>query len=118
MLTEITKQCKSAFEKYEPELYVGSVVILVAFLAFGPGRMSEIENGREPVRIEQTVTTSTDGQARLSDGQVVASNTGTKYHLPWCSGAQRISEANKIYFASKAEAEKAGYAPAANCKGL
>jgi methylphosphotriester-DNA--protein-cysteine methyltransferase len=48
----------------------------------------------------------------------VASKSGKAYHLPWCSGAQRIKEANKIYFASKAEAEQAGYTPAANCPGI
>ncbi len=48
----------------------------------------------------------------------VASKTGTKYHLPWCSGARRIKEENKVWFATKEEAEAAGYTPAANCKGL
>lgn len=48
----------------------------------------------------------------------VASKTGTKYHLPWCSGARRIKDENKVWFATKEEAEAAGYTPAANCKGL
>lgn len=51
-------------------------------------------------------------------GQVVASKTGTKYYLPWCGTVSRIKEENKVWFASKAEAEKAGYEPAKNCKGL
>ncbi|TSC62722.1 MAG: hypothetical protein G01um101448_259 [Parcubacteria group bacterium Gr01-1014_48] len=51
-------------------------------------------------------------------GQYVASKKGTKYHFPWCGGAARISEENKIWFNSKEEAEKAGYTPAGNCKGL
>ncbi|MHB8651805.1 MAG: hypothetical protein ACYC8S_01585 [Minisyncoccota bacterium] len=51
-------------------------------------------------------------------GAVVASKTGTKYHLPGCAGAQKISETNKVWFASRADAEIAGYTPAANCKGL
>ena len=53
----------------------------------------------------------------LEDGYV-ASKSGTKYHLPWCSGARRIKEENKVWFATKEEAEAAGYTPAANCKGL
>lgn len=48
----------------------------------------------------------------------VASKNGTKYHLPTCSGAKRIKEENKIWFESKQEAEKAGYEPAKNCKGI
>lgn len=51
-------------------------------------------------------------------GQVVASKSGTKYHLPTCPGAKQIKEANKIIFDSVAAAEAAGYKPAANCPGL
>lgn len=48
----------------------------------------------------------------------VASKSGTKYHLPWCGGAKQIKEENKIWFATKEEAERAGYEPASNCKGI
>jgi hypothetical protein len=51
-------------------------------------------------------------------GEVVASKSGTKYHLPWCSGAKRINPANLVHFESAAAAKAAGYEPAANCKGL
>lgn len=51
-------------------------------------------------------------------GQYVASKSGSRYYLPWCSGASRIKEENKVWFASKEEAEAAGYTPALNCKGL
>ncbi|MBU6323825.1 MAG: hypothetical protein KGI41_04335 [Patescibacteria group bacterium] len=51
-------------------------------------------------------------------GQVVAAKSGTKYYLPWCAGAARIADANKVWFASADDAEAAGYAPAANCPGL
>jgi hypothetical protein len=53
-----------------------------------------------------------------SGGQYVASKTGTKYYLPWCGTAKRIKDDNKVWFASKAEAEAAGYEPAKNCKGI
>lgn len=48
----------------------------------------------------------------------VASKNGTKYYLPSCGGAGRIKEENKVWFASKADAEASGYTPAANCPGL
>lgn len=51
-------------------------------------------------------------------GAYVASKTGAKYYLPWCGTASRIKEENKVWFATKADAEAAGYEPAANCKGL
>lgn len=56
--------------------------------------------------------------AATTTGKYVASQNGTKYYLPTCAGAARISEANKIWFASAEDAQSAGYSPAANCKGL
>lgn len=49
---------------------------------------------------------------------VVASQSGTKYHLPECPGALQIKPENKISFPSAAAAAAAGYSPAANCPGL
>lgn len=51
-------------------------------------------------------------------GGYVGSKHGTKYHLPWCSGALRIKDENKVWFTTKEEAEAAGYTPASNCKGI
>lgn len=56
--------------------------------------------------------------APASGGAYVASKSGTKYYLPWCGTAKRINEENKVWFATKAEAEAAGYEPAKNCKGI
>lgn len=64
----------------------------------------------------QTATAASAPIAVL--GKYVASKSGSAYHFPWCSGAKRIKEENKVYFNSKEEAEKAGYHPAGNCKGL
>ena len=49
-------------------------------------------------------------------GAVVASVNSDKYHYEYCSGAKRISEKNKIYFKDAAEAQKAGFKLADNCK--
>lgn len=51
-------------------------------------------------------------------GTYVASKKGEVYYLPWCGGVKLIKEENKIWFASKEEAESQGYRPAANCKGI
>ena len=59
-----------------------------------------------------------DTENVLSLHNFVASRKGTKYHLPSCAGAQHISSANKIWFATKKEAEQSGYTKASNCKGL
>lgn len=51
-------------------------------------------------------------------GTLVGSVNSTKYHFPWCPGAQRIKDSNKIYFENTEVAREAGYSAAANCKGL
>lgn len=62
---------------------------------------------------------STEGAAKTStlpkDTYFIASINGEAYYLPWCGGASRIKESNKITFASPQDAEAKGYRPAANC---
>ncbi len=53
-----------------------------------------------------------------SGGGVVAAKTGKNYYLPWCGSVKRIKEENRVWFASAADAEKAGYTPSKVCKGL
>ncbi len=63
-------------------------------------------------------SSSTAEEAVPKTGKYLGSQRGSVYHLPWCSGAQRIKEENKIWFQSKEEAERKGYRPATNCKGI
>ena len=106
------------------EAFVPILIILVGFASFGLGRLSVTGDAAPPVRILGTESKyPEEGQAAgagqsLASGAVVGSRNSDKYHFPWCSGAQRISEANKVTFASAAEARAAGYTPAANCEGL
>ena len=68
--------------------------------------------------IEDVRATSIEIVDGVKDETVVASVSGTKYHLPWCSGAKRINEQNLVTFSNALEAKEAGYQPAKNCKGL
>lgn len=69
------------------------------------------ETGQEAGGIVDAVPTSLPGQ-------FVGSKNGSKYHLPWCPGAQQMKEENKVWFTDKSAAEVAGYSPAGNCKGI
>lgn len=120
------------------DLFLLLIILLISFGSFGLGRLSVIQEKKIPLKIENefqmTQNTflndnpainaikknqlATPPPIAQNKGVLVASKTGKKYHYPWCSGAQHISEANKIYFNSKEEAEAKGYAPASNCKGL
>lgn len=128
------------------DLLAALIIVLVSIASFGLGRLSAIWPAKKPIQITQEwdgglsgATTSqgvrspSGGQNRpqetplgqggvigsIPDGmQYVGSKSGSAYHYPWCSGAQRIKEENKIWFATKEEAAAKGYKPAGNCPGL
>lgn len=120
-------------------IYIAVLLVLVAFVSFGLGRLSVTESvtkqpfvgqtALQPATVIQaeatsTVATSTKSVEVLPIAQplpspvqnYVASKSGTKYHAMHCPGAKQIKETNKIFFQSEQEAEAAGYTRAANCK--
>ncbi len=107
------------------KLFLSLIIILVASLSFGIGRLS-VAGKREPIKIEynQELTTNNSQPttniasaitATQSNTTVITSKNGTKYHYLNCPGAKQIKEENKIVFASPSLAEAAGYTLAANC---
>ncbi len=104
------------------DLLIISLIVLVAFAGFGLGRLSKIREYKTPVRVEQPAAETQAGASGFAAGQesgtLVASKNSDKYHYPWCSGARRIKEENRIWFEDAAGARAAGYEPAGNCKGL
>lgn len=127
MISKFIKFCKSN----EKDLIVIMVIILVGLISFGLGRLSKIRENKVPVTIENISAAASQIKPVLSletaqsepimpnqGGMLVGSKNGTKYHYPWCSGALRIKEENKVWFSSIEEARQAGYTPASNCKGL
>jgi hypothetical protein len=114
------------------EYLLAGLIIGASVASFGLGRLSAGEGdvhtlpepqstGQEARALPTTTPAApptSPTTATVPAGGYVASKNGTKYHLPWCSGAKQISEQNKIFFATKAEAEAAGYTPASNCKGI
>jgi hypothetical protein len=113
----------------DDRLFYSIVIILVAVVSFGLGRLSvEEQQLQSDSRVTPllpaplpttTVATVIEVQSVTSaEMTYVASKNGTKYHLPNCPGVKQMSEQNKLYFSSKNEAEAAGYTPAANCPGL
>lgn len=117
-------------EVLEKNTFLTALVVLVAIISFGLGRWSGLETVNKNIEIEFPkgqeasaylgvyATTTPKAAAFKTSGTYVASKNGTKYYLPSCSSSKRISEKNRIWFDTRAEAENAGYSPAANCKGI
>ncbi len=139
MLSDSIKKVKNLIAANQSDLYVALVIFLVGIGSFGLGRLSVIWPEKQPLRVEyppptgkgtlnrQTnrakvgIPTASSKQAAIIEsgkGTYVASKNGSAYHFPWCPGAQKIKDANKIWFTTKEEAEAKGYKPAGNCPGL
>ncbi len=130
----VRPQLSRAKERFNvrEDVFIALAIILIGLAGFGLGKLSAREQSRGEVQIKPATfiatTTSVINNVPLSaaaliagenaKGMLVASKSGTKYHFPSCPGASQIAEKNKIWFNSYAEAQKAGFTPAANCKGL
>jgi len=128
MIPKLVKFCKLA-RRGGGELYLTAVIVLVAVISFGLGRLSKIREEKTPITIEnvkeneetsesKSLSTSNVDSGIKADKIFVASRNGKKYYYAWCESANVIKEQNRVWFSTQAEAEKAGYQPAANCKGL
>ena len=103
------------------------ILIFASSVSFFLGKISGIENfHKENIFTENNQTEKTKNKIikiektknSEQNSGVVASKSGTVYHLPWCSGAVRMSPENKIFFKNIIDAQKAGYRAAKNCEGL
>ncbi len=119
-IAEIGRRSKELAAKVPEDALVLMVVVLATSASFWLGMLYERDAGQgSDFSIEYAQQGTAVAQAVAPENaRYVASKSGTKYHLPTCSGAKTISETNKVFFASKEDAEAAGYAPAANCKGI
>lgn len=117
----------------DDHIFFGLILVIVAIASFGLGRISVNDDGKvgsgvklvnssavilSPNTLPLTSTSSPAVTNIVTENSLVASKSGTKYHLITCPGAKQIKESNKIYFSSKQEAMAAGYKPAVNCPGL
>jgi len=116
------------------DLFLVLLIVLVGFGSFGLGRLSKLSSERGNVVVSDISTAASTAVAAPGQGIVVTPQETTtqpttqgnfvgsvnsdKYHYPWCPGALRIKDENKRWFATRQEAEKTGYTPAQNCKGL
>ena len=93
------------------------IVAIVGLGAFGLGRLSAMESTRVPMTVS-AASAALSTQTLPLGGEFVAARGGSAYYFPWCSGAQSIKAENQVWFRTAAAAEKAGYAPGKNCRGL
>ena len=115
-IAETREICKGFLARVPRDALIIAILALASLLSFGLGYLTGADAAAQgsgtTLKISSSAASTAPGQ------HVVASENGTKYYFPWCAGADRISEAHKIWFTSAASARSAGYAPSANCAGL
>jgi hypothetical protein len=103
-------------------LFTVVVIILVAIVSFALGRLSvldiQTQVPQSGVIFKTTELRTLEINPKTNNRALVASQSGTRYHLLDCPGAKQIKDENKVYFLSADEARSAGYLPAANCPEL
>lgn len=130
---------KAFLGRIPADLLILLVLVLASSLSFGIGILvgkdlakAEAKDGFWIEQLPEELVPAAGGPAAAysalsaptpeplgeGSGTYVASKNGTKYYLLSCGSARRIKPENRIWFRTKAEAEAAGYGPAANCPGL
>lgn len=142
------KNLLEKIKPYQDGLFLILVITLVALIGFGLGRLSaqyqtaglEIQSTLvNTADLDKIVVSPKAGSIAApgaatprqpESGEVVADleqavnqkivgNKNSKiYHYENCPGALRMSEGNKVFFASVIDARNAGFRPAGNCPGL
>ena len=90
-------------------IYVASVTTPLAYAA---------DDAKETVKKATSVKKAAKKEATKEarkEAAFVGSKEGKTYHEAGCGMAKKIKPENLVKFASKAEAEKAGYAPCKIC---
>lgn len=77
------------------------------FRRCGKGTERVTEGGESP--------TPKAPQEAAPAGRIIGNRRSMIYHRPDCPNYHQISPANRVYFGSRAEAERAGYREARNC---
>lgn len=131
-------QGKAYFKRIPPDLLVLAALVLATTLAFGLGVLAGKDmakasgsdgfwieelpapekGGGGPAAVAEAVPAKASEPAVPEPKVYMASKNGTKYYLPTCGTAKRVKEENRVWFATKEEAEAAGYSPASTCPGL
>ncbi len=111
-ISEVREKCKSVFSNVPKDVIIVSVLILASLASFGLGYITGFDGGLSDKPKQGSAFMSFNPSTKTP---VLASKNGTRYYLSSCTGAKRISKANKIWFISAEVAKVAGYAPASNC---
>ena len=122
-IADLRSRSKELLGRIPKDALLVAIFLISCSASFGLGILTEREQGKgsafaapEAAKAAPAAAVAAVATSSPSGGAVLASRNGTRYYFPQCSGASRISEANKVWFASEAEAKAKGYTLASGCR--
>lgn len=120
-LTESLEKIKSAAAFLtRKDIYAALIIILVGLASFFLGALWQRDISQPNINIQNANTASQSDAGPNEQGSTtdayIGSYTSKIYRLTTCPGVSAINPQNRVYFATKADAESAGYIGAKNCK--
>lgn len=112
------EKVKSFLKNNQNQILTSLALIFVGLSCFALGRLTvqnELQATFIPAREEgNSKANQTVSANEISDIYFIGSKSGSKYHWPWCSFAQKIKEENRVIFKSEQEAKNSGYSRCSN----
>ncbi len=115
-IAEAREKCKTLARKVTKDALIVAILLFASSASFGLGYLAG--RGAGQGQGSGTVPGALSIASSSAEAPFVASEGGTKYYPRACAAASRIAEANRVWFASAADAEAAGYAKAVHCTGF
>ncbi len=117
-LTESLEKIKSlALLLTRKDIYVALIIILVGIASFCLGALWQKDASRPDITIQNAASADlAAGEEGSTTDAYVGSYTSKIYRLKTCPGVSAINPQNEVFFATKDDAEAAGYIAAKNCK--
>ncbi len=121
MLNLDLQKIKKLLVDKEDKIILAIGFVLVAFLSFGAGKLSETYRPQAPIIFKNAPdcpalpvandTTASSGvvDTAITQGKIIGNKNSKIYHTPGSASYNKISEENRVYFNTEADAEKAGY---------
>jgi len=136
MLNLDFQKIKKFLIEKEDKIILAIGFILVAFLSFGAGKLSETYHPPAPIIFKnapdcpaltangeisagnidtgKSIDSVQSSSLSAAQGKIIGNKNSKIYHLPGSASYNKISETNRVYFNTEADAQKAGYRKAKN----
>ncbi len=100
---------------YLGQFLIPAIIAAVAFVAFGLGRLSALDEKIVPISTQATIEQPALPLPNTGEHTFVATKSGSKFYPAGCAAAAHLKASSEVWFTTAKEAEAAGYELSAKC---